>query len=118
MKGVIVLAHGSKRKETETTLDSLIQKIQNRMKNVVIIAAFLQFSQQDLAVAVQRLSEQGVTEIKVVPLFLFDGIHVTKDIPDELAKLQAIYPHIAMCLTEHLGDDDRIAEIVVNRIRQ
>lgn len=118
MKGVIILAHGSKRKETTETLDSLVRKVRSQADGVPVCPAYLQFAEPNLEAAVTQLAEQGITEIKVVPLFIFDGIHVTQDIPAELAKLQGMYPDVHLSLTKHLGDDDRITEIVMDRIQQ
>jgi sirohydrochlorin ferrochelatase len=120
MDGVIILAHGSKREETEKILNSLVAQVQAKVASRVaadlIYPAYLQFSGQNLEVAVRHLADRGVTAIKIVPLFLFDGIHVTEDIPEELRRLRKLYPQICLTLTRHLGDDPRIAAIVAERL--
>ena len=78
----------------------------------------MQFSGQNLEAAVRELASQGVNRVKVAPLFLFDGIHVTQDIPMELEKLRRAYPGVDLELTRHLGDDDRIAAIIADRIAE
>jgi sirohydrochlorin cobaltochelatase len=118
MNGIIVLAHGSKRTATEATLDSLIVKVRRKIPGAKVVPAYLQFSGQDMETAVQELVGAGVDFIKVVPMFLFDGIHVTEDIPMELEKLRRAYPGVGLELTRHLGDDDRIAEIIADRIAE
>jgi sirohydrochlorin ferrochelatase len=118
MNGIIILAHGSQRKATQATLDSLIDKVRQRVNGVKVVAAYLQFSGQNLEAAVRELASQGVNRVKVAPLFLFDGIHVTQDIPMELEKLRRAYPGVDLELTRHLGDDDRIAAIIADRIAE
>lgn len=116
MEGVIVLAHGSRRQETDRILNSLTQKVAAKAAGQMIVPAYLQFSQQSLEKAVETLAREGVNRIKVVPMFLFDGIHVTEDIPEELEAIRMKYPEIAIQMSRHLGDDDRIAEIIVDRM--
>ena len=53
----------------------------------------------------------------VIPMFLFDGTHVNVDIPREIDNLRKKYPNIKIIMSKHLGDDERIAEIVVDRIK-
>jgi sirohydrochlorin ferrochelatase len=118
MNGIIVLAHGSKRTATEATLDALIVKVRQKVNGAEVVPAYLQFSGRNLEAAVRELAGQGVNRIKVMPLFLFDGIHVTQDIPMELEKLRRAYPGVGLELTRHLGDDDRIAAIIADRIAE
>lgn len=118
MDGILILAHGSRRLETEETLNSLVRKVKNQTGLELVNQAYLQFSEQNLAVGIAQLVGQGATAIRVVPLFLFAGVHVTHDIPGELREIQARYPEIPIRLMGHLGDDDRIAAIIVDRIRE
>jgi len=117
MEGVIILAHGSRRQETEKTLESLISKVKAKTGLNEVVPAFLQFSGQNLETAVKMLVSKGIKNIRVVPMFLFDGVHVTMDIPEELEEIRSAYPDISIEMTGHLGDDDRIADIIADRIK-
>lgn len=117
MDGVLILAHGSKRQETEKILDSLTRKVKARSGEELVYAAYLQFSEQNLGKGVDYLVSNGATSIKVVPMFLFDGVHVTQDIPNELDEIRRKYSGINIRMSRHLGDDDRVADIIVDRIR-
>lgn len=117
MNGILILAHGSKRQETEKTLNSLVGKVKAKTGESLVLPAYLQFSEQNLEVGVDRLVESGAKNIRIVPMFLFDGVHVTQDIPEELESIRKKYPGISIRMSEHLGDDDRIADIIVERVR-
>lgn len=117
MDGVLILAHGSKRTETEKILNSLTNKVKDITGESLIYQAYLQFSQQNLEVGVDYLVDRGATKIKVIPMFLFDGAHVAEDIPNELNEIRKKHPGIEVKLSRHLGDDDRIADIIADRIR-
>lgn len=117
MEGILILAHGSKRIETEKTLDSLVEKVKSKAGKELVCPAYLQFSEQNLEKGIDHLVSKGAKTIKVVPMFLFDGIHVTEDIPKELDEIKAKYPEANISMSMHLGDDDRIADIIVDRVK-
>lgn len=116
MNGILILAHGSKRQETEKTLNSLVEKVKAKTGEKLVYPVYLQFSEPNLEMGIAQLADSGATHIKIVPMFLFDGVHVTQDIPGELEVIRAKYPKIDIRLSKHLGDDDRIADIIVERI--
>ncbi len=116
MKGILILAHGSRRQETDAILNSLTEKVKQKTGESLIMPAYLQFSEQSLEVGVEKLIEKGADRIKVIPMFLFDGIHVTQDIPEELHAIMAKHPGVEIQMSKHLGDDDRIADIIADRI--
>lgn len=116
MNGILVLAHGSKRQETEKILDSLIRKVKKKTGEEMVVPAYLQFSEQNLEAGIDQLVKNGADSIKIVPMFLFDGIHVTQDIPGELDVIRAKYAGVEIKMSRHLGDDDRIADIIVDRV--
>lgn len=117
MNGILILAHGSKRQETEQILNSLVDKVKQKTGEKLVYPVYLQFSEQNLEAGIEQLIASGAKNIKVVPMFLFDGVHVTQDIPEELNALMAKHPGINIRMSKHLGDDDRIADIIVDRIR-
>ncbi len=116
MNGVLILAHGSRRQETDKILESLTQKVKEKTGEELVYPAYLQFSEQNLEAGIERLISKGADNIKVIPMFIFDGIHVTQDIPAELDEVRAKHPGVNIKMSGHLGDDDRIAEIIADRI--
>jgi len=119
MEGILILAHGSKRTETERILDSLTNKVKEKTGgSLVIYSAYLQFSDKNLETGIKKLVDMGAKTIKVMPMFLFDGVHVTEDIPNELNEIMKSYPGVEVKMTRHIGDDDRIADIIIDRVRE
>lgn len=117
MNGVLILAHGSRRKETETTL----QKITAMVKEKITIPteiAYMEFSDQNIAHGLDQLVNKGIKNIKVVPYFLFSGIHILEDIPKELADYAHKHPEVNITMGNTLGADPRIADILIDRIME
>lgn len=116
MKGILVLAHGSREKETELILAQIIKMTQERLKDVIIETAYLQFSDVNLEKGLDKLIEKNVTEIKVIPYFLFSGVHIREDIPREIEEYLANKSNVKITMGNTLGADPRLADILADRI--
>lgn len=116
MDGILILAHGSKRVETENIVNSLVDKLKKKTGESVIMPVYLQFSEPNLEMGIERLVKQGVNNVKIIPMFIFDGVHVTQDIPDELKVIREKHPEIKISMSRHIGDDDKLADILADRI--
>jgi len=117
MKGVLVIAHGSRATETELDLKEVVDMAAEQ-SNVYIEYAFMQFSAKTIESGIAALAEKKVTEIKIVPYFLFMGIHMKEDLPNIVGECMKSYPGIEMAMGEPIGSDrQRLAEILADRIR-
>ena len=116
MKGVLIVAHGSRAKETEAALDTVLSMVKAKLPDLAIESAFMEFSDRTLEKGISALAAGGVTEIKIVPYFLFSGIHIKEDIPEMAAECAANHPGIKLTMGEPLGVDERLADILVDRI--
>lgn len=117
MKGVLVIAHGSRAKETEAVLESILSMVRVKLPETLIAFAFMEFSDKTVEKGVIALAAKSVTEIKIVPYFLFPGIHIKEDIPSMAAKCAAKFPGIEITMGRPLGADERLADILVDRIK-
>ena len=118
MRGILVIAHGSRAKETEEALEAVLDMVKRKAPETVLELAFMEFSERTFEKGIAALAEKGVTEIKVIPYFLFLGIHLKEDIPEMAARCAAGYPGIKISMGRPLGVDSRLADIVVDRIRE
>ncbi len=116
MTGVLIVAHGSRKTETEDTLAEIHQKVQTMLSGRLIEIAYMEFSEKTIGKGLDLLVQKGVTDILVIPYFLFSGMHIEKDIPDELDAYRKAHPTITVTMGQTLGADDRLAEIVKDRI--
>lgn len=115
-KGFIVLGHGSKVSETIGILENITDSLRKRLKIGKVRYAALQFNEPDLPGVIANMSEDGVTDIVILPLFLVDGNHVREDIPGIIREERSKHPSINIRLANHIGADMRITDILVDRI--
>ncbi len=113
--GVIVLAHGSKVKSGNEGLFKVVEMLRAMEKWDMVDACFLQLAKPGLSDGVKNIVEKGAEKIVVMPLLLFSGNHVLKDIPDEIENEKRNYPEIQFFYARNLGADERIAQIAADR---
>ena len=114
--GVIVLAHGSKVKSGNEGLFKVVEMLRAMEKWDMVDACFLQLAKPGLSEGVKTIVEKGAEKIVVMPLLLFSGNHVLKDIPNEIENEKRKYPEIQFFYARNLGADERIAQIAADRI--
>ncbi len=117
MKGVLILAHGSRIKETKDTINEVVAMVREKIDNCPLEIAYMEFCEENIPHGIKALVEKGVDEIKVVPYFLFAGIHIKEDIPNEIGECLKDYPNVKVEMGNTLGVDERLADILVDRIR-
>ena len=111
-----MIAHGSRAKETERDLETILSMVRLKLPGTIIELAFMDFSERTIEKGIAVLASRGINEIKIVPYFLFMGIHLKEDIPQMVARCAANFPGIKITMGETLGADERLAEILVDRI--
>jgi precorrin-8X/cobalt-precorrin-8 methylmutase len=114
--GVVVLAHGSKVKSGNEGLFKIVEMLRAMRKWDMVEACFLQLAKPGLTEAVEDIVGRGAERVVVMPLLLFSGNHVMKDIPEEIEKEQKKYPEVEFCYAKNIGADERIAQITREKI--
>jgi len=117
MRGILVIAHGSRAIETEAALDAVLSMVKTKLPDFIIESAFMEFSERTVDKGVSALVAAGATEIKVVPYFLFMGVHMKEDIPALVAGCAAQHRGIRITMGAPLGVDERLADILIDRIK-
>lgn len=118
MTGVLIVAHGSRENDTEKTMETIRDYVQQELGFDQIVEAYMEFRSMNISSGLLKLMERGADDIKVVPYFLFEGVHIKEDIPQEIAKFQAEHPEVRIRFGKTLGADQRIASVLADRIRE
>ncbi|MFT9076805.1 sirohydrochlorin chelatase [Ethanoligenens sp.] len=118
MKGVLILAHGSREDDTEKTMDSIACMVKETLPGTIIETAYLQFRKCNLENGLENLIHQGADDILLIPYFLFSGVHIRHDIPAEIDSFLQNRKDVKITMGNTLGADHRLAEVLVDRIRQ
>jgi sirohydrochlorin ferrochelatase len=117
LKAVIVLGHGSRAPEANRSFGEIVKMVAEKADSSVVEPAFMSHCQPDLETSVKKMVEAGFKQIVIMPFFLYNGIHVQEDIPGDIRKLEEKYG-VEMVFTKSLCPDQRIVDIVVDRIME
>lgn len=123
--GVLVVGHGSKLQFNRDLVIKMAERLANMGDLGPTTAAFMEMNEPDIKTGIRTLVDQGVDIIYVQPCFLASGIHITKDIPAEIglkegekeAKMVVDGRTVVLRYCDPIGDDDRIALILADRVR-
>ncbi len=118
MKGLLLVAHGSRRKQSNEEIIKLTRQIEKIASKEfsMIDCAFLQYTGPVISEKLEHYVEKGVTDITVFPYFIAAGMHVVKDIPDMIEHFRKSNPQIRIRLTGHLGSFTEVANLIVKKV--
>ena len=116
MKSLLVVAHGSRRPESNDEVRELVKNMADMDHEFAEIkAAFLELAGPLIPDGIRQLIKNGAKEVTVIPYFLSAGRHVTKDIPADVRIVQEEYPDIKIAIASYLGASDEIVKILLKQ---
>ncbi|MEO1430982.1 MAG: sirohydrochlorin chelatase [Cyanobacteria bacterium J06632_19] len=135
----LLVSHGSRDPRPQVAMEDLARNLSNKLENYsnsdgssgvlsptkcdyLIGTAYLELHPQALHEQIvdfsQKVKKKGCRRLKILPLFLLQGIHVTEDIPQEveLAK-KTLASDISIELQPHLGSYFGLQRLMAKKIR-
>lgn len=97
-------------------LDKVACLYQSATGVAIVEPAHMELSEPSIAQAFARCVARGARKIVVHPYFLSPGRHSTSDIPTLAAEAAVAHPGVSYVVSEPLGLDPRMAEIMHRRI--
>ena len=82
-----------------------------------VLLSCLEFIQPHPDQAVEVLAERGRDQVVIMPYLLGQGKHATEELAEVLEELREQSPQVQLALTRGLGSDPRLADLVVERVR-
>ncbi|MCP4596915.1 CbiX/SirB N-terminal domain-containing protein [Neptuniibacter sp.] len=115
MKALLLVAHGSRRAQSNDEVRELANKLKQRCGNHYdcVHAAFLELAAPLIPDGIQQCVEEGASEIVVLPFFLNSGRHVTEDIPKIVSTAKQDYPDVRIEIAAHLGASEMMIELLI-----
>lgn len=119
MKSLLLVAHGSRRAESNVEIASLTARLADRAAGEfdIVEHAFLELADPLIPDGIERCIAKGATSVQVVPYFLARGTHVAEDIPEQVAIKQVEYPDMEIRITDYLGTSDKLVDVLLTLAR-
>lgn len=114
MMGLVIVAHGSRRVESNEEVLRLTGRVRARLAASVPIVshAFLEMASPPVGEAIDAAVLAGATRLAILPYFLAAGHHVDRDLPAIVEAKRRQHPAVTMGITPHIGGADGMTELV------
>jgi sirohydrochlorin cobaltochelatase len=113
--GVILLGRGSSDAGANGELARMARWIFEDNAHELVDLAFTSVTWPRLETVVQRQMKLGMTQICIVPVYLFTGVLIER-IKAQVERLQQQYPQIAFALGTHFGFDKGIFDLLDSKV--
>lgn len=120
MKSLIILAHGSRRKESNLEIKDLTEAVKKISCNEYghIEYAYLELAEPSLPEAIDNSVKIGALNITVFPYFLNSGSHVTQDIPEIIKTAKDKYPGCIFNITACIGMLEDMPKLILEHVNK
>jgi sirohydrochlorin ferrochelatase len=116
MKGILIVDHGSRKREANDMLRCMSNLLQTMAgPEVVVRHAHMELSDPDIAHGFADCVARGATDVVVFPYMLSPGRHSTADIPRMVAEAARAFPLVTFSVTPAFGVHEKLAELILDR---
>ena len=105
---LILFAHGARDPEWANPMRRVQAAIRQRVSDMPVELAFLEFLTPNLPDAAATLVAQGCDKIVVMPMFIARGGHLKNDLPGIIEVLRSTYPNVDFSLGGAIGEDESV----------
>lgn len=114
-KALLLIAHGSRRQESNQEVQQLASKIADSKQHSfdIVHTAFLEIAEPSITQGLEFCAKAGASNIVVFPYFLAAGRHVIDDIPHEVEAFKRRNTHITINIANYLGCLPDMPEIIL-----
>ena len=116
MKALLLVAHGSRRKQSNDEVVFLADKLRMNCAQQynIVNTAFLELAEVLIPDGIKQCVNEGASTIIVLPYFLNSGRHVVEDIPNIINGLTAKYPDTNISIASHLGASPLMVDLLLD----
>jgi sirohydrochlorin cobaltochelatase len=114
--GVIVFAHGSRIESANEAVRSVAADLARTTGQAHVLAAFLELGEPALETAAHRLAEAGLRRIVILPYFLTLGLHMDRDLPRIVGKIEQAHPDVQVIVAPPLDGHPDLVSILAHRL--
>jgi len=119
MNTLIILAHGSRREESNLEIKTLAEQVKALAGTEydLVEYAYLELIEPSLPQAIDNSINNGASNITVLPYFLNSGNHVKRDIPEMIKTAEEKYPTCLFKVSACIGMIEDMPELILQQAR-
>jgi sirohydrochlorin cobaltochelatase len=115
-----LVTHGSTNPQALIFLHELVKLM--RSQNILVGGGLLEGHELTLAAQLQEFSTvaqaQGYKAIAILPIFLLAGVHVSADIPEEVAIAQSNFPDLEFRIAGRFGTYPQVLDLLQTKFTE
>jgi sirohydrochlorin ferrochelatase len=116
MKAILLVDHGSRKREANDMLTCMANLVQAMAgPSVIVRPAHMELSEPSIGAGFASCVEAGADEVIVFPYMLSPGRHSTSDIPRMVAEAAVDYPGVRFSVTPAFGVHEKLGDIILDR---
>lgn len=115
--GIVILGHGSRREEANREILELTELVRGAHEDWKISCAFVEFAQPSLEEALEKMYEDGIQKVTIVPMFLTVGNHLHQGLPRRLESFLEKFP-MEVVMAKHIGADPILVGLIEKRVNE
>ena len=115
MNSLLLVAHGSRREQSNEEVRLLAKKLKHRCAEQfpIIHAGFLELADPLIPDGLQKCIDDGASQITVLPYFLNTGRHVAEDIPGIVEEFKQ-NTSVDINIATHLGASEMMLDLLAS----
>lgn len=115
--GVILLGRGSSDRVANGELAKMARWLLEEGDHEFVDIAFTGITHPRLECVVQRQVKLGMTQVAILPYYLFTGTLIER-IKRQVKRLEQQYPQLVIAQSDYFGFENEIYDILTNRVRE
>lgn len=114
MKAFLILAHGSRKTQSNEEVIALAERFaaHNSDNYSLVRAGFMELAKPDIPEIMDEVLEMGATELVILPYFLAAGAHVVEDIPEIVHDCLKDRQDVNYRVLPHIGGADGMIDLI------
>jgi sirohydrochlorin cobaltochelatase len=104
-RALVLFAHGARAASWAAPFERLRELTARQRPDCAVSLAFLELMTPRLPDEVAALVARGVREVAIVPIFLGQGGHLLRDLPQLVEGLRAAHPEVRFSTVPAVGED-------------
>ena len=109
-RAIVLFGHGARDPEWARPLCRVLERMKAQAPEELIACGYLEYLTPTLEDCVAGLIAQGAREIVVLPMFIAQGGHLKRELPEMVARLERAYPDVLFQLESAVGESALVIE--------
>jgi sirohydrochlorin cobaltochelatase len=110
-QAIVLFAHGSRDPLWAQPIQAVADVLRAQLgEQVHVRCAYLELTALSLPEMMAELNQLGVTQLRILPLFLGMGRHAREDLPALIKQLADQYPHVQIELLPSAGESPEVIQ--------